>query len=261
MRTASHRGQYGRKSKGAASVPLLLRRALAQLRGEDPTTWPNRNYKPWMPDYPVPRQLNHIGPVAASLRAEATRELRMMLERTERAAIGHAWAAVDKSGDDGSAVLLALISALQPVTTMDAAKIGALLKSAKAAASRLAASLTALREGGAQVAALLPVPGAGMLRAFPKGHARGYVQAALTDPVNLLAMVEHIARFPSAKIRQRRGELNARRAIIIGRALVPALGSEHAAMLANAATGARITSRALTKKAELIPPESTEIVQ
>lgn len=241
-------GRRGSYKKRIAPMPLLLRRALAQLRNKDPATWPDSEGHSWTSHYPIPSWLNHLGLMEKRARQTAFSELENMLERLERADLGSTWAAVKRWGiGDGSAVLLVMIRALLPIRSKSASEIHTLLRDAKTAVDQLADSLTALQQNGFNVAALLTPPDAKTLRAYPEGHTRGYVADALTDPGNLLVTLRHMGgMLPGAKIPQRRGTLAKRRAAIIARELA-ALGAKHASRLASAATGASITPRAVTK--------------
>jgi hypothetical protein len=241
-------------------MPLLLRRALAQLRGEARETWPDRE-KQWPRHYPIPIQLNHLGPVAEeTLRAAASCELKKMLERLERANPVRAWAEAAGHADDGLTVLMAMIDAARPVTVMNASDISTLWKKATSSAQHLGAALTGLFQSGTSMAGLLPLPDAETLRAYPKASpatatrsatmgAQGYVISALRDPANLLAMLEHIAKLPDPSIRQRRHSPSKRRAISIAAELYTlGFGAIAAAALASSATGESITPRAITKR-------------
>lgn len=227
-------------------MPLLLRRALAQLRSQDPARWPDREGRHWAPQYPIPVQLNHLGSVGALVRQTASRELCRVLERLECANLGSAWAAVSRAGDDGSVVLLVLIEALRPSASMSAMRLDALIRNVKTTAGEFADALSALQRSGISTGGLLPIPDAKTLRAYPKGHAQGYVTAALTDPTNLLVTLKYISALPDPRSLQRRGSVAKRRAAVIALYLA-AFGSECASRLASVATGASITPRAVTK--------------
>lgn len=198
--------------------------------------------------YPIPVQLNKFSELKKAARAKARNELLAMLKRLELAELNGVWAAVEQLEDDGSFVLLTMIDALLPVAEMNAGSIDESRRKVKVAAGQLIDAVTDLQRNGFTVSELLPRPTAAVLRAYPRGHARAYVENALRDPSNLLATVSHLSRMTITKSRQRRGAGSKRRAIHIGLELLPWLRSPNAAALASAATGISITARALTKR-------------
>ncbi len=172
-RTAIHRGPYKAKSKPAAPMPLLLRRALAQLRGDPPESWPNATRaEPPEPAAPYPTELyglqwpfptiTRMSPLPSllpGLTPEATQaELRQMLERLNCAPLGTAWRKLEVRcltekpwpNDPGLEVLLALIEGLASINLFDVAL------ARRAAAREILRLLEAFAAAGAPLTGTMP---------------------------------------------------------------------------------------------------------
>lgn len=176
MRTAAHRGTYKAKPKPPALMPLLLRRALAQLRGDPPESWPNALHAeppppgaPYGPEiygsqYPFPTlSLPHLLP---GLSVDVTRnELRHMIERLSRAPLNTAWRTIETRcadrglwpKDHGLEILLALIESLVPINMLDSAFSKQLLKDIQKSARELVSLLEVLEHAGAPLRGIMPI--------------------------------------------------------------------------------------------------------
>ena len=173
-------------------------------------------------------------------------------------------------------VLLALVEALVPINMLDSALHKTMAQRIKKAAQELVSLLEAFATAGAPLTGIMPrtptdIPQIGDYARtldFMAGMAgeamtaeRGAVaeflygrttpsvtlDRALTNPDVLLALLRSLAEREIGAIRQRRGSVPQRRALTIARELRPMAGSVTAVAIANAATGARITRKAITK--------------
>jgi hypothetical protein len=294
-RTAAHRGRYKTKSKPTVVMPLLLRRALAQLRGDPPESWPNalRAEQPapgahcgpelYGPAYPFPTITLPI--LQPGWSAGATKvPLRQMLARLQDADIGDAWRTLNARyaarkpwpSDAGLDVLLTLIEGLTPINLLDSATVASAARGIKDAARSLVSSLEAFASAGAPLHGIMPIrptdlPGiaefASTLDAMaalggatftPRGGfaellsnalpaPSATLDRALRNPDVLLALLRSLAERELGHTPQRRGSPVQRQALTIARRLQPLAGAATATAIANAATGARITAKALTK--------------
>lgn len=161
--------------KPIARMPLLLRRALAQLNGDPPQGWPNaqRAEPPergapysaelYSPTYPFPALA--IPDVFPHLCRTATRaELRLMLTKLQKANIGSAWRALEARcakatpipKDPGLEVLAVLIEALVPVNAANQRSVKKGAERIKAAAHELVMALDAFKDLGAPLRGVMP---------------------------------------------------------------------------------------------------------
>ena len=289
-RIAAHRGPY---RKTTAPMPLLLRRALAQLRGDPPESWPNalRTESPppgapygpelYGPDYPFPTLAPMLPRMLPAAPADLTQGvLRIMLERLQKSDIGSAWKHLEAQcaatkqwpKDPGLEVLRALIEALVPINLLDSAFSKKVAEDIQKSAHDLLSLLEAFASAGAPLRGIMPMrptelPGireiateldfiAGLTT--PRGGLSEFLfglpaptatlNRALTDPAVLLALLRSLAEREIGNTPQRRGSMDQRRALTIARCLAPLAGTSAATDIANAATGARITAKAITKK-------------
>jgi hypothetical protein len=279
-------------------MPVLLRRALAQLRGEPPESWPNalRAEPPppgapytaevYGPGYPFPtleRMLPRMQPDAPASQTQGV--LRSMLDRLQKADIGNAWRSIETRcaastpwpKDPGLEVLLALIEALVPIKVLDQAIARQGAERIREAARDLLAALEAYAAAGAPLMGIMPrkptdlpeigdvartldfMAGAPQAEPLPKLSAfaalalkmppvpSAILDSALTDPAVLFGLLRFLSNSKIGAVPQRRGSMAQRHAMIIAHRLCPLSGAEAAVAIANAATGARITARAVTK--------------
>lgn len=295
-RTAAHRGRYKAKSTRKVEMPTLLCRALAQLRGDPPESWPNAlraeqpapgaPYGPELygPSYPFPTLALPI--LLPGLSAEATKQpLRQMLTRLQSADIANAWQTLDARcaarqpwpTDAGLEVLLALIEALVPINLLDSSFAKKRLARVRESARELVSLLEAFASAGAPLSGLMPMrptelPGIAELASTldamagkggaifaPRGGWAEFLSnappapsatldRALRNPDVLLALLRSLAERELGHTPQRRGSMAQRQALTIARRLQPLTGAATATAIANAATGARITAKAITKK-------------
>lgn len=176
-RTPTHRSPYCKaKPKPSAPIPLLLRRALAQLRGDPPESWPNAlraepplpgaPYGPELygPQYPFPTlSLPHLLP---GLSVEVTQaELRRMIDRLCRAPLNEAWRTLETRCaasrsifpiDPGLVLLMALVESLVPINMLDQATVSKGVERIREAARELVDALEAYAAAGASLDWLMP---------------------------------------------------------------------------------------------------------
>ncbi|MDA8349303.1 MAG: hypothetical protein M0038_10950 [Pseudomonadota bacterium] len=227
-RTA-HRGPYKARSKPNASMPPLLRRALAQLRGDPPESWPDIG-EGFSRHYSFPMWIKMCAP-ALAYRTRCS-DLLAMLARLDRAASGPDWnvfsdrcAAV--GCDPGTTMLCTLTDATAPIHRMDAAARTESTSRVSTAARELADAIEAVHASG--------------------GHVHDLLPQHLIATESLLATLRYAKSQTVRAGRQIRGGKWQRIALYIAHRLAPLLGIPTAVAIANAATGSRITTKALTK--------------
>ena len=281
-RKAAHRGRYKAKSKPTAPTPLLLRRALAQLRGDPPESWPGAECG-YTRQYPVPI-LAHYAPHLNESAARA--DLRTMIEGICRAGDdredGIAWNRLTArccktNRDPGDVVLHALVGALAPVNSLNLSARMANAARVIEAARELCEAIEALRSTGQPIHVLMPQdptalpeiadvardlnsmagatePEPRIVKIFGQSKRALHIKVpsdvirhTLKQPDVLLALVRHVSTLPVGTARQVRGDKWQRYALSIARRLQPLTGAAPATAIANAATGARITTKAITK--------------
>lgn len=239
-RTAAHRGRYKARSKPTTHMPALLRRALAQLRGDPPESWPDIG-EGFSQHYPFPMWIKMCAPHMNYRTARA--DLIAMLTRLSRADIGTAWHIInerctDPGNDPGSIILLTLTESVRPVTTMSLAARTEMGKRVIAAAKDLSEAIEAMRETGASIDWLIPPD--------------------RTDSEEFFSALSRAAAYESTKTvrtarqRQIRGTKWQRIALYIAHKLRWNSDIPTAVTIANAATGVQITSKALTKPTKYI---------
>ncbi len=222
------RGSY---RKATAPMPLLLRRALAQLRGDPPESWPDIEE-----GYPDPRlyllgveYLNDSGPRGTLI---------AMLARLDRADIGRAWnifnqrcAAIEC--DPGQTMMNILCNAVNPWHAMSVAVRTGMHRRVIAAAQELSDAIEAIHAAGAHINDLLP--------------------AEQRDTKAFLSIVQHMSAqsVGAASQKQTRGTKWQRIAHYIAHQVAARAGIPTGVAIANAATGATITAKALTKRSRL----------
>ena len=249
--TAAHRGRYKAKSKPTASMPLLLRRALAQLRGDPPESWPNEDIPcrtengtlvfvtQHSPHSPFPTTLNMLG-TDHPLNAPAPRaDLLAMLARLDRADIGRAWSIFNHrcatiECDPGDTMLFILINAVMPVHAMSTADRKARAKRASEAAKVLSDAIGAALATEMSLDGLLP-PNPSERDAF-------------------LAVLRHASTPESAQTAQSaqqiRGTKWQRIAVYVAHQVAARAGIPVGVAIASAATGTRLTSAGIAKAAK-----------
>ena len=171
-RSAAHRGGYRRPT---TQMPPLLRRALAQLRGDSPDSVPSIG-EAYSTHYPFPMTLKMLG-VDHPLNDPAPRtDLLAMLARLERADIGRAWnifnqrcAAIEC--DPGGTMLFILINAVSPVHALSAADRAKKHRSVSTEAMILLEKIEAILSTGASLDGLT-LPNAAECEAFFATHER-----------------------------------------------------------------------------------------
>ena len=230
-RTAAHRGHYKAKSKPPAPMPVLLRRALAQLRGDPPESWPKIG-EGFSSHYPFPMWVQMCAPHLNDSTPRA--DLIAMLTRLNRAEIGGAWNTLEghcaaEECDPGHIMLPILTDAVKPWHAMSLAARTGMQRRVIAAAQELLNAIEEIRGAGAHINDLLP--------------------AEQRDPKAFLSLVQHMSAqsVGAARHKQIRGTKRQRIALYIAHKLRPVSGISTAVTIANAATGARITAKALTK--------------
>lgn len=174
-RNPSHRGPYKATPPAPipAGMPVLLSRALAQLRGDPPASWPNVQ-RPEPPEVGAPYSAELYGPhypfptmerLIPHLHDPNTRaELHVMLKRLQKASIGTAWRVLEARcakttpvlKDPGFDVLLALTEALVPMNVVDQVTVRQSAKRIKAAARELVLALEAFKDMGTPIFTIMP---------------------------------------------------------------------------------------------------------
>ena len=223
-------------------MPLLLRRALAQLRGDPPESWAalEGNYSA---AYPFPAVASYLSPLQ---REGAQGELRDMLMRLDRANLGKAWqrfndgCAADDC-DPGMTLLCALADALAPVQSFRTAELARMRSRVIKAAGELADAIAAVHAAGGHIADLLPTE-----------------QRA---PDALLSTLRHIGSGAKSQpvFRIPRGSKRRRIALYVAHRLRPHAGVSGAAGIASIAAGAEITAKALRKPSAHVDPRGFRV--
>jgi hypothetical protein len=255
--------------KPTTRIPLLLRRALTQLRGDPAAGWPNATrietpesgapygselYGPQWPFPTLKAMMPHLGNRAAQA------ELRRMIERLEKARIGGAWSKLAKrcaamNRDPGELVLLALAEALVEFNVTGQADVTKSVKAIRDAACVLAAEIEVLAATGTPLDWLVPadplalpaIAEAAAMACAMEGNTqpRAAMRYALSRPEVLVALLHDLGERKIGTAAKRKGTKAERRARVIGRHLAKLVDSATACTIAEGATGATITDRSL----------------
>ena len=277
-RTATHRGTYKAKSNATEPMPLLLRRALAQVRGDPPESWLNSD-SPYVREYPFPIMELWKPHLRDSI---ARADLLVILKNLDHANLGSKWRRLGAgctkvNCDAGDVVLFAIATALTPVITLNVSTRKHNAKRVIEAARELTAAIESMRATGQSVHALMPpdptaLPGVDAVanelndmvnvsapeprliqfggqtkRMLHPKIPSDVIRHTLQQPDVLLALLRYVSTLPIGTARQTRGNKWQRYALAIARNLNGVAGITTAVNIANAATGARITVRGLTK--------------
>jgi hypothetical protein len=175
-------------------MPLLLRRALSQLRGDAPEFWPNGPelvtiFTPYKDNYPFPILMQKHAPLMSTMPhlqdLALQGELRKMLDRLANAKgsrISAAWKKVVECysntepypSDPGLEVLQVLGTALRPISTLDSVACRVKAAQIRKAAKELVIALEDFENSGGQLERFMPervteLPEVNMYARFTRG--------------------------------------------------------------------------------------------
>lgn len=246
-RTATHRGTYKAKSNTTEPMPLLLRRALAQVRGDPPESWPSIG-DTYSSAYPFPMTFKMLGADHLLNDAAPRADLLAMLGRLDRADIGRAWsifnqrcAAIDC--DPGVTMLCILTDAVAPVHAMSTAARAERRRRVSKEARKLLEQIEAVLSTDANLGGLLP----------PNPSERDAFLAVLRHA----STPERAQTAQSAQ--QIRGTKWQRIAVYVAHQVAARAGIPVGVVIASAAAGARLTPEGIAKAAKRNDPRGFHV--